>query len=412
MKFFKTMMAWNEPSDNQKKPDDNSQDKWKPNRPNDGPPDLDEVINKFKAALGFKRSRYSNNGNSSDNSSSPFSATFAIVIVFVIIAMWLASGFYTVDAGKRGVVLFLGSYQKTTDPGLNWRLPYPFTEVNIIDIEQRFSQRIGGDSNNQHESLMLTADEAVVVVRIEVQYQIVNAADYWFQALNPDTTLQQVVESAARERIGQSSWDNILTSERSRIMAEIKTLAQSVLDRYQLGLMITNVNLVDAQPPELVQAAFSDATRAREDEQSRRNQADAYERQIVLEAEGEVAREINKANAYRDQVIAHATGEVSRFNQILTQYELAPAVTHERMYIETIESVLSQTHKVLVDTNSNALMMLPLDQLLNKALTHPKDSAWQSTAEEKIVTLPPSGTVNPTTTDSTSSSVIRTRTRQ
>ena len=359
-------MAWNEPGDSNKpdlnKPKNGERDPWdRNNKRPDAAPDLDEILNKIKGIF----SSGSNNGNSNQtaNTTPPKLGFIPIAVIVGALGLWAASGIYTVDAGRQGIELVFGKYHKTSAPGLNWRYPSPIGAYKIIDTENRFSQKLG-TAGSGSENQMLTKDEAIVDVQIEVQYQITDPQKYWFNVNAPDATLKQVVESAARERVGQTNLDDILTSGRAQLMEEVKVLSQSVLNEYGAGLTITNMNLQDAQPPNAVQSAFSDAIRSREDEQSRRNQADAYERQVVLEAEGEAAREINNAEGYRDRLIAEATGEASRFNQIYAAYKNAPEVTRMRLYIETMEQVLSKTSKIIMDEQGNNLMLLPIEQML------------------------------------------------
>ncbi|GBU10009.1 modulator for HflB protease specific for phage lambda cII repressor [Gammaproteobacteria bacterium] len=384
-----TPMAWNEPGKSDKpndKPDQN--DPWNRNkRPaSTSGPDLDEVFKKIKSLFGSSKNGNGNNGNSGNSGGFSTPKNFGILPVVVLVAglgLWLASGIYTVDEGRRGVELVFGKYNATTEPGLNWRFPSPIGAHKIIDTSRRSSLKIGAiehnktSSNGDNESQMLTKDEAIVVVSIEVQFQIIDPEAYWFNVNGPEATLKQVVESAARERVGQTNLDDILTSGRAQLMVEVKDLSQTVLDLYKTGLLITNVNLEDAQPPRKVQDAFSDAIRAREDEQSRRNLADAYDRQIVLEAEGEAAREVNNAEAYRDRLIAEATGEAARFSKLYNAYRLAPEITKSRLYLETMEQVLSQTSKIIMDQQSNNLMVLPLEQILKTQANSASQSSQQ-----------------------------------
>ncbi len=361
-------MAWNEPGGNPPP----SQDPW--NRPpnnrgkkNEGPPDLDEIIQKItnfiQAALGGKKPNPA--ANSSQHNG------LILVLLIPIAMLWLASGIYTVQAGWNSVELRLGKHTETVGPGLRWRWPWPVGQNELVNVDNRFSLQIGAVGkaalNAPSESAMLTRDEAIVDVRIEVQYQITKPEAFWFNVVSPEASLKEVVESATRERVGQNDLDDILTVGRSQLAADIKLLAQTVMDRYGTGITITNLNLQDAQPPEPVQDAFSDAIRAREDEQSLKNKADAYERRVVLEAAGEAAKELNNARGYHDRVIAQATGEAARFSLLLTQYQKAPNVTRERLYLETMESVLANTSKILMDETAGNLTILPLDQLLNRA---------------------------------------------
>jgi membrane protease subunit HflK len=245
----------------------------------------------------------------------------------------------------------------------------------VVDVEQRRAEEIGYRSGGRQttmrsvprEALMLTQDENIVDVRLSVQYQIKNPRDYLFNVRDPDLTLRQVIESAARETIGKNTMDFVLTEGRSNIVADIEELSQKILDSYGTGLQLTNVNLQDAQPPEEVQDAFADAIKAREDEQRLKNEAEAYANEVIPKARGQAARRLEEASAYKEQVIAQAEGEASRFEQLLAEYQKAPGVTRERLYLETMESILARTNKVIMDVSGgNSLFYLPLDRILRQ----------------------------------------------
>ncbi len=372
MKDSTLEMAWNEPKDrNNSGGQEPSRDQeQKPKQ--DDMPDLDVLLKDLKNKVLGKSSQ--NNGNSNQNNggnnnrtpnkkfNSGISGKLVGFGVAAAAALWMLSGIYIVDTGNNAVVLFLGKEQAVTGPGMHWRFPSPIGEHRIINVENRFSATIGG----RNETMMLTKDEAIVDVRVEVQYEINRAdpASYWFASARPDEVLRDVVESALRERVGQTSLDAILTSGRAQLVAEVKTLAQQVLDSYNIGLNITNVNLVDAQAPKPVQAAFTDAIKAREDEQRMINQAETYVTDVLGRLNGEVQRELAKAEGYKQSVIAKAEGEANRFELLNKAYAQAPSVTRQRLYLDTMEAIFKDTNKVLMNTSSNNLMVLPLDQLL------------------------------------------------
>lgn len=392
-------MAWNEPGGG------NNRDPWSGGGRDQGPPDLDEVIrklsDKFGALLGGRRGGGGSGGGGAGAPGSGYAGVGLIIGVVALIG-WLIASIYIVDEGTRGVVLRFGRYLETTMPGPHLRL-FPIDRVEIVNVEQRRFREIGyrsGNGGNRQpavrsvpkEALMLTQDENIVDVRLAVQYQVSDPRAYLFNVLDAEAVLVQVVESAARETIGKSTMDFVLTEGRSDIVANIKTLSQRILDNYPpeslraktlpevgtdvkpvgainsgkgAGLQIITVNLQDAQPPEEVQDAFADAIKAREDEQRLKNEAEAYSNEVIPRARGQAARRLQEASAYKEQVIAQAQGEASRFEQLLSAYQKAPEVTRERLYLETLESVLSQTSKVLVDVKStNNLLYLPLDRLL------------------------------------------------
>jgi membrane protease subunit HflK len=356
-------MSWNEPGGDKKDP-------WSGRKNENGPPDLDEVIRSFQEKLGGIFGGGSGGGDSAGGGSLKSLG----VLAAGAIVLWGLSGFYIVDEGTRGVETRFGAYVSTTQPGLNWRFPSPIEQVQVVDVQNvqvvevgyRSGGRQGGGSVPR-EALMLTKDENIVDVRLAVQYQVKDAKDYVFNVLNPTATLKQVTEGVERAVIGHSTMDFVLTEGRSEIVAEIQTEIQKVMDAYESGILITTVNLQDAQPPEQVQGAFEDAIKAREDEQRFINEAEAYSNEVIPVARGAASRKTQEAEAYQERVIAEATGEVSRFSQLLTEYNKAPKITRQRMYLESMEEVLSNTSTVMVDVKGgNNLLYLPLDKLGNK----------------------------------------------
>ena len=362
-------MAWNEPGGNNRDP-------WGGGGRDQGPPDLDEVIRKLSGKFGGIFGGKGGSGGTSGGTIGGSPSSKGLWVLAIIVAIgWLLSGFYIVDEGTRGVELRFGRYVETTMPGLNYRLPYPIESVEIVDVEQRRAEEIGYRAGGRQgtlrsvprEALMLTQDENIVDIRLSVQYQIKDPRAYLFNVVGPAGTLRMVVESAVRETIGKSTMDFVLTEGRSDVVADVEALSQTILDSYGTGLQLTNVNLQDAQPPEEVQDAFADAIKAREDEQRQKNEAETYSNDIIPKARGQAARRLEEAAAYREQVIAQSEGEASRFEQLLGQYEKAPGVTRERLYLETMESVLANSSKVLVDVESgNNLFYLPLDKLIER----------------------------------------------
>jgi membrane protease subunit HflK len=365
-------MAWNEPGGSNRDP-------WGGGGRDQGPPDLDEIVRKlsgkFGGLFGGKRGGGAGSGGGGGGGPSRPTPTGLWVIAGIVLVGWVLSGIYIVEEGKRGVVLRFGRYVDTTMPGPHWRLPFPFERHEVVDVEQRRAEEIGYRSGGRQttmrsvprEALMLTQDENIVDVRLSVQYQIKNPRDYLFNVREPDLTLRQVIESAARETIGKNTMDFVLTEGRSNIVADIEELSQKILDTYGTGLQLTNVNLQDAQPPEEVQDAFADAIKAREDEQRLKNEAEAYANEVIPKARGQAARRLEEASAYKEQVIAQAEGEASRFEQLLAEYQKAPGVTRERLYLETMESILARTNKVIMDVSGgNSLFYLPLDRMLRQ----------------------------------------------
>lgn len=342
-------MAWN---------DDNNQT----------PPELDEVIkdfkNKFNSTFGGKSS-----GNSGASKAAKGSFKYIFILAFIV---WMATGIYIIDPAERGVVLRFGAFQTSTTQGPHWHIPYPIESVYKVNVEQVRSAEIGfRNAQNSYsggvssESLMLTRDENMVDVKLAVQYKIANAQDYLFNVSNPELTLSHVVQSIIRQVVGDNTMDFVLTTGRDQVAQEVKTASQALINDYGLGIQITAVTMQDAQPPVQLKAAFDDVVKAREDEQRYINEARAYANDIVPKARGASQRLLAEAEAYKSEVVSKSEGEAYRFTQILTEYTKAPGVTKERLYRETLEDVLSNTNKVIVDSNSNSLMYLPIDQLIN-----------------------------------------------
>jgi membrane protease subunit HflK len=373
-------MAWNEPG----KP---GQDPWGNGSGgnsgrNDGPSeprgprgpkkrndqDLDELLQKAQQMFGGAGNKFSGGiGNKG------IGAIFLIVLV-----VWLLSGIYIVDTAERGVVTRFGGYVQETNPGPHWHIPYPIESVQRVNVDRIRTVEIGYRSDAQNrsgsvlaESLMLTRDENIVDIRIAVQYRVSSAAEYLFNVRDPDSTLRMASESAIREIVGKNTMDYVLTQGRNEVVAMVRELTQKNLDAYQAGLFITTVNLQDAQPPEQVQSAFADVVKAREDRERLINEAEAYSNRILPEARGQAARIVEEARAYRDQVVAQAQGQASRFTSVVTEYQKAPEIMRERLYLEAMTNVLSNTSKVLMGAeNANNLMYLPLDKMMGGAQTN------------------------------------------
>jgi membrane protease subunit HflK len=363
-------MAWNEPGGGGNK------DPWSGRSGGDqqGPPDLDEVVRKLQERLGglFGGNKKPDGGESGGKGGGAgprgfpglpgggFSLKTLGVVGGILFVLWLASGIYLIQPAERGVVLRFGAYAYMTEPGPHWRIPYPIEEVVKVNVDEI--------SSFTHKAAMLTQDENIVELELTVQSRIQDAADYLFQDQTPDKTLRDATETEVRTTIGASKLDFILTEGRSAVAITIKDRVQSLMDRYKTGLEVTSVNMQPAKPPEQVKESFDDAIKAREDKERLENKAEAYANEIVPQARGEAARMEADAKAYRDRVIASAEGEASRFLSVLAEYEQAPEVTRERLYLETMEDVLGETRKVMLDVKEggNSLMYLPLDQLINR----------------------------------------------
>ncbi|MCX7087065.1 MAG: FtsH protease activity modulator HflK [Methylococcales bacterium] len=383
-------MSWNEPGGDKKDP-------WSGRDDQKGPPDLDEAIRSLQDKLGRIFGGGNGGGDGNASPSDPMKSLGYLAAGAAV--LWGLSGFYIVDEGNRGVETRFGKYTLTTDPGLNWHMPSPIEGVEVVNIsQQRFLEvgyRSAGNAQTTgsipKEALMLTKDENIVDVRLAVQYQVKDAKEFLFNIYNPAGTLSQVTESVERGVIGHSTMDFVLTEGRTEVVAEIKKEIQGIMDAYQSGILITSVNLQDAQPPEPVQGAFEDAIKAREDKQRLINEAEGYSNDVIPKARGAAARKIQEGEGYKSRVISAAEGEVSRFTQLLGEYVKAPEVTRQRLYIEAMEQVLSKTNTLMVDVKGgNNIMYLPLDKMTQQTLV---SSSVEPVAATSIATHSKSTTV-------------------
>lgn len=343
-------MAWNDP-------DGNDRDPWGGRRNDDGPPDLDEVVKKMQDKLG---GLFGGKRSSTGRGDGPQFMWIPILIGLAILLSY--EMFWRIEPAERGVVMRFGKYVDTLQPGPHVRFPRPIEEVIKVNVQQIRPFTV--------DATMLTGDENIVDVEMAVQYRIKDVKKYLFLIADPDSTVQRVSESAIRDIIGQSTLDFVITEGRAQIANDATVLIQQILDNYESGIDVTSVNMQPAKPPEQVKAAFDDAIKAREDEQRRINEAEAYRNEVVEKTQGEAARILLEAEAYKEQVIAEATGEAQRFNQLLVEYSKAPAVTRKRLYIETLEEVLSSNPKIMIESNAeggnNSLLYLPLDKLMDR----------------------------------------------
>ena len=338
-------MAWNEPGGDKKDP-------WGGGG-KDSPPDLDELARKLRDRM--NQLFGGKGGGSGKKGGKHMSLSFGLIAVVALVA-WVLSGIYIIQPAERGVVLRLGEFNAITGPGPHWYMR-GIESVDKVDVDNLRTV--------SHRAKMLTKDENIIQVEVAVQYQVRDAREYLFQVRDPDYTLQEATESALREVIGGISMDEFLSGGRGAIVAQTKELTQSILDKYKAGLILTSVNLQDPQPPEEVQGAFEDAIKAQEDEVRFKNQAQAYALGILPKAKGDGTRMREAAMAYRDKVVADAEGEASRFTQTRIEYEKSPEITRKRMYLETMEYVLANTSKVIMQVEGgNNLMYIPLDKLM------------------------------------------------
>ncbi len=349
-------------------------------RPKDGPPDLDELwrdVNRRLGGLFGRRGGGGGNGNGGGGGGMPslsprqFGGGLGALIVLVLL-VWAASGFYIVDANQRGVVLRFGDYNETTEPGLHLRLPFPIESHELVDVTGVRTIEVGyrGAERNKvlREALMLTDDENIINIQFAVQYILKSPEDYLFNNRNPDEAVAQAAETAVRQIVGRNRMDFVLYEGREEIAVRAKDLMQEIVDRYQTGIQISQVTMRNAQPPEQVQAAFDDAVKAGQDRVRQTNEGQAYANDVIPKARGTASRLAEEAEGYAARVVANAEGEASRFSQVLAEYRKAPKVTRDRMYIETMQDMYSNTTKVMVDTKgSGNLMLMPLDKLIQSS---------------------------------------------
>ncbi|MBI4999094.1 MAG: FtsH protease activity modulator HflK [Rhodocyclales bacterium] len=349
----------------------------KPNGGNQGPPDLEELWRDFNRRLsglfGRKGGGDGGDGGGRMPTLNPRQFGGGIgLLVALIAAVWLGSGFYIVDASQRGVVLQFGSYKETTEPGLRWRLPWPLQSHEVVNLTAVRTVEVGyrGSEKNKvpKEALMLTDDENIVSVQFAVQYLLKDVQAYLFKNRQPDDAVIQAAETAIREIVGKSKMDFVLYEGREVIAASTHKLIQDILDRYETGIQVRSVTMQSTQPPEQVQAAFDDAVKAGQDKERHKNEGQAYANDVIPRAKGTASRLQQESEGYRSRLIATAEGDASRFKQILAEYTKAPEVTRQRMYLETVQQVYANTSKVMVDAKGGGnLLYLPLDKLMQAA---------------------------------------------
>lgn len=372
-------MVWNEPGSDSSKDQEKNKDKFNKNADYDrdpysrnaynksknSPPDLMELLNKlFKQILtifGTKRTNFDRGQLSPDKSNNVF-----LVLAILGVIIYIFSGFYIVRPAQEAVITRFGKYQRTVGSGPHWLLNF-IEKKQIEDSQQVYSSK--------HSAQMLTRDENIVFIEIEVQYRISNVRNYLFNVVDPINTLKQAVESAMRQVVGHAKLDFIMTDGRTKISLDIQSQVASILEQYDLGIEVVTVAFKEAKAPEAVKGAFDDVIKAREEQERLRHAAEAFANKIVPEAKGEAERMLVEAETYKQEVIAKAIGDTLRFNAIASEYNKSPEITKKRIYIDTLEEVLTNSNKILIDLKSNNLMYLPLDKLANnKIVANPKEN--------------------------------------
>jgi len=367
---MESAMAWNEPGGNS-----NNQDPWGGRRgggggggDKKGPPDLDEAFRKLQDSLNGMFGSGKKRGGGDRNVGKGGGYGLLGIGLAVLAAIWLYSAVYVVDEQEQAVVLRFGKYYETVGPGLNIYFP---------PIDRKYMENVTRERAYTKQGQMLTEDENIVEVPLTVQYKITNLQDFVLNVDQPEVSLQHATDSALRHVVGSTSMDQVLTEGREQMAVDIRERLQRFLDNYRTGITVTQVNVQSAAAPREVQEAFDDVIRAREDEQRARNQAESYANGVVPEARGQAQRIIEDANGYRDEVIARAKGEADRFTKLVAEYRKAPDVTRQRLYLETMQTVYSNTSKVMVATKDgqNNLLYLPLDKMVEGGRNAPAPAA-------------------------------------
>ncbi|TQI78416.1 protease FtsH subunit HflK [Serratia fonticola] len=400
-------MAWNQPGNNGQ-----DRDPWGSSNNNggnsggnnkggrdQGPPDLDDIFRKLSkklSSLGGGKGSSGNNSGGTGSIGPGFSSKIVGIAAVAVVVIWAASGFYTIKEAERGVVTRFGKFSHLVQPGLNWK-PTFIDQVRPVNVESVRDLSAAG--------VMLTSDENVVRVEMNVQYRVSDPAAYLFSVTDANDSLRQATDSALRGVIGKYTMDKILTEGRTIVRSDTQRVLEETIRPYKMGITLLDVNFQAARPPEEVKAAFDDAIAARENEQQSIREAEAYANEVQPRANGDAQRLLENARAYQAQTVLEAQGEVARFTKLLPEYKAAPEITRERLYIETMERVLSHTRKVLVADNkgNNNLMVLPLDQMLRGA---GKPVIEGSKNGQTILTPAPASTLSSGVSSSSSSGSI------
>ena len=352
--------------------------------PNQGPPDLDELWRDFNRKLGrlFGGARNGGRGNNSGGLGGGNGGGFqpdmksagvgAGLIAAVVVLIWLGTGFFIVQEGQQAVITQFGKYKSTVGAGFNWRLPYPIQRHELVFVTQIRSVDVGRDAvvkaTGLRESAMLTQDENIVEIKFAVQYRLSDARAFLFESKNPTDAVVQTAETAVREVVGKMRMDSALSEERDQIAPRVRTLMQSILDQYKVGIDVVGINLQQGgvRPPEQVQASFDDVLKAGQERERAKNEAQAYANDVVPRAVGSASRLKEEADAYKARIVAQAQGDAQRFKSVLAEYQKAPQVTRDRMYLETMQQIYSNVTKVLIDSQKGSnLLYLPLDKIMN-----------------------------------------------
>ncbi|TNE79742.1 MAG: FtsH protease activity modulator HflK [Gammaproteobacteria bacterium] len=356
-------MAWNEPG--------GGKDPWGGNGGGDGPPDLDEALNKLRARI----DKIFGGSGGGAGKSGPGS-NLLVILAVVVIAGWGLFGFYQVDEKEQAVVLRLGKYLDTVGPGLNWR---------PMLVDRVYKERVTEERQYSSRGQMLTEDENIVELPLTVQYNISDVKAFVLNVKSPEVSLRHATDSALRHVVGSSTLDEVVSTGRGKIADEVKLRLQEYLDNYGTGILVRKINIQEAKPPSEVKAAYDDVIKAREDQERLINEAQSYSNGVIPEARGKAQRMIEEAHAYREQVVAEAEGEANRFKALLSEYQKAPEVTRQRLYLDAMQEVMSNSSKVLVDVEGgNNMLYLPLDKIVETGASSSQSSGLRSSDVRSI----------------------------
>ncbi|NMM28842.1 MAG: FtsH protease activity modulator HflK [Glaciimonas sp.] len=402
--------------------DENKNHMQNDKNPNNGPPDLDQLWRDFNKRLNRFLGRKNGVGSSNGDGFKPDAKGAGIgigIIGGIAFFLWLVSGFFIVQEGQTGVVMTFGKFNSMTPAGFNWRWPTPIQSHEIVNVSQVRTIEVGYRSSVRNkqpkEALMLTEDENIIDIQFAVQYRLKNASDWIFNNRDKEELIRQVAETSIREIVGKNKMDFVLYEGREKVAFDVAQLMQNIVDRYKSGAQIINVTMQGVQPPEQVQASFDDAVRAGQDLVRQKNEGQAYANDVIPKARGAVSRLMEEAEAYRSRVEANALGDASRFNQVYAEYQKAPVVTRDRIYLDTMQQIFTGTTKLMVDVkNGNSLLYLPLDKLIGQtnvsgpSTSHP--TSTPNTAASPIVdSLQSSGNVQQKDSRSRESRIQETR---
>ncbi len=397
LKKFGLKFSLNDPRWGRNSPvDENKNQMQNDKNPNNGPPDLDQLWRDFNQRLnrffGRKNGGGSPIGDGGGDGFKPDAKGAGIgvgIIAAIAFFLWLISGFFIVQEGQTGVVMTFGKYNSMTPAGFNWRWPAPIQSHEIVNVSQVRTVEVGYRSTVKNklakEALMLTEDENIIDIQFAVQYRLKDASDWIFNNRDKEELIRQVAETSVREVVGRSKMDFVLYEGREKVAFDVAQLMQNIVDSYESGVQIINVTMQGVQPPEQVQASFDDAVRAGQDLVRQKNEGQAYANDVIPKARGAVSRLMEEANAYKSKVEANALGDASRFNQVYAEYQKAPVVTRDRIYLDAMQNIFSNTTKLMVDVkNGNSLFYLPLDKLIGKTNASADPATNINTADSPI----------------------------